>query len=283
MIGSAEYTAPEQARCKAIFASDIYSLGVTCIYLLTGVSPFNLYDTGNGRWVWRDFLPKAVGTELGELLDKMIQMSTNKRYQTVRDVQADLASINLKDGINNKASQNLESFSSAPVPEKQKPLFERSNSYEVQRLQPELQKEESQPVPLQISAEQPGELAVSLPEKLVLWLQSLRLPAQQARALLACFSISFTVFLLYAPRTIQSRQSSPSSEWVNNEIKTTVLTDTSIQPDSLPELLNSEVIKPSLTGVSDLDSSAHEFESATAILLQEKQNIRICDAFCLIF
>ena len=34
VIGSAGYAAPEQAMGKAIFASDIYSLGVTCIHLL---------------------------------------------------------------------------------------------------------------------------------------------------------------------------------------------------------------------------------------------------------
>ena len=44
VIGSAAYTAPEQVRGKAVFASDIYSLGVTCVHLLTGVSPFDLFD-----------------------------------------------------------------------------------------------------------------------------------------------------------------------------------------------------------------------------------------------
>ncbi|MFN4833883.1 MAG: protein kinase domain-containing protein, partial [Pseudanabaena sp.] len=44
LIGSAEYIAPEQARGKAVPQSDLYSLGVTCIYLLTGISPFDLYD-----------------------------------------------------------------------------------------------------------------------------------------------------------------------------------------------------------------------------------------------
>ena len=54
-IGSAVYVAPEQVRGKAIFASDIYSLGVTCIHLLTSVSPFELMDM-DGSWIWRDFL-----------------------------------------------------------------------------------------------------------------------------------------------------------------------------------------------------------------------------------
>lgn len=93
VIGSAEYTAPEQARGKPIFASDIYSLGVTCIYLLTGISPFNLYDTGDSQWVWRDFLQQPVQPALARVLDKMIHMSTNKRYQSVAAVQDDLSSV----------------------------------------------------------------------------------------------------------------------------------------------------------------------------------------------
>ncbi|MBW4620364.1 MAG: serine/threonine protein kinase [Cyanosarcina radialis HA8281-LM2] len=32
VIGTAEYIAPEQTRGKAVFASDLYSLGVTCIH-----------------------------------------------------------------------------------------------------------------------------------------------------------------------------------------------------------------------------------------------------------
>ena len=56
IIGKAEYIAPEQGRGKATFASDLYSLGVTCIHLMTQVSPFELFDIGEGAWVWQQFL-----------------------------------------------------------------------------------------------------------------------------------------------------------------------------------------------------------------------------------
>jgi serine/threonine protein kinase len=45
-IGSPEYVAPEQARGKAVFASNLYSLGVTCVHMLTQLSPFDLFDIG---------------------------------------------------------------------------------------------------------------------------------------------------------------------------------------------------------------------------------------------
>ncbi|MEL7036403.1 MAG: serine/threonine-protein kinase [Cyanobacteria bacterium J06592_8] len=86
MIGSAAYTAPEQLRGKAVFASDIYSLGVTCIHLLTEVSPFDLFDSQEGIWVWRDYLKTSVSDELGKILDKMLQGATSRRYHSASAV-----------------------------------------------------------------------------------------------------------------------------------------------------------------------------------------------------
>ena len=90
VIGSAGYSAPEQTMGKAIYASDIYSLGVTCIHLLTQVEPFDLYSTSEGDWVWRDYLPSPVSTELGQVLDKMIEGATKRRYQSVSEVLYDI-------------------------------------------------------------------------------------------------------------------------------------------------------------------------------------------------
>ncbi|OSO89682.1 hypothetical protein B7O87_11005 [Cylindrospermopsis raciborskii CENA303] len=42
-VGSMEYCAPEQIRGQATFISDIYSLGVTCMYLLTNVDPCGFF------------------------------------------------------------------------------------------------------------------------------------------------------------------------------------------------------------------------------------------------
>ncbi len=87
IIGSPEFTAPEQARGKPIFASDIYSLGVTCIYLLTAVPPFDLFDTSQDDWVWRDYLvDNPVDKLLGEVLDKSIINAVAKRYQMATEV-----------------------------------------------------------------------------------------------------------------------------------------------------------------------------------------------------
>ena len=90
VIGSAEYVAPEQLRGKAIFASDIYSLGATCVTLLTGVSPFSLFDTSTEQWEWRDYLPQPVDDRLGKILDRMLVAPTRKRYESAELVLQDL-------------------------------------------------------------------------------------------------------------------------------------------------------------------------------------------------
>ena len=90
-IGSPEYTAPEQAKGKPVYASDIYALGVTCIYLLTQISPFDLFSDSEFQWVWRQYLNGiVVNDKLGRVLDKMLEQALVRRYQTVDDVLQDL-------------------------------------------------------------------------------------------------------------------------------------------------------------------------------------------------
>ncbi|RCJ15341.1 serine/threonine protein kinase [Nostoc sp. ATCC 43529] len=89
-IGSPEYVAPEQMRGRAIFASDIYSLGATCINLLTRRSPFDSYDTNNDTWIWHKYLKTPVSNALSRILNKMLESIPMRRYQTVDDVLKDL-------------------------------------------------------------------------------------------------------------------------------------------------------------------------------------------------
>ncbi|HAX86783.1 MAG TPA: serine/threonine protein kinase [Cyanobacteria bacterium UBA11370] len=90
VIGSMGYVAPEQSVGKAVFASDIYSLGVTCIHLLTGMHPFDLFDVREGTWVWRNALKHPVSKGLGNILDKMLEGATNRRYPSAAEVLKDL-------------------------------------------------------------------------------------------------------------------------------------------------------------------------------------------------
>ena len=91
VIGTPEYVAPEQLKGKADFASDLYSLGIVCLHLLTNLSPFQLFDTGESKWVWRDYLNgNSVSEELGLILDELIAEATNYRYHSAAEVLRDL-------------------------------------------------------------------------------------------------------------------------------------------------------------------------------------------------
>ncbi len=89
-IGSAGYTAPEQAFGKAVKQSDLYSLGVTCIHLLTGMHPFDLVDSSDGDWVWQDYLKRPVSQKIGKIIDKLLERGTKMRYASAAGVLKDL-------------------------------------------------------------------------------------------------------------------------------------------------------------------------------------------------
>jgi serine/threonine protein kinase len=83
-IGTPEFMAPEQGWGRSFPSSDLYSLGVTCLNLLTGISPFNLFDDNLGTWIWQDRLTAPVDPQLATIIDKLIQPKPIDRYQTVR-------------------------------------------------------------------------------------------------------------------------------------------------------------------------------------------------------
>jgi len=90
VIGSAGYVAPEQALGKAVFASDIFSLGVTCLHLLTGQHPFDLYSVSDDAWAWKPFVQTPVSKRFARVLDRMVKRRLKERYQTASEVLADL-------------------------------------------------------------------------------------------------------------------------------------------------------------------------------------------------
>ncbi|MBP0021629.1 MAG: serine/threonine protein kinase [Cyanobacteria bacterium SBLK] len=90
MVGSAAYVAPEQLRGKAVYASDLYSLGVICIHLLTGFHPFDLFDSHEGRWLWEDYLANPVKPVLSDVFKKMLADAVGDRYQSADEIYRDL-------------------------------------------------------------------------------------------------------------------------------------------------------------------------------------------------
>ncbi|BDI14356.1 hypothetical protein ANSO36C_01580 [Nostoc cf. commune SO-36] len=105
-VGTPGYTPLEQIRGQVFPASDLYSLGVTCIRLLTQVLPSTdgsdeLYDALRGCWVWRKYLPpgRSITPDFGQVLDKLIQDYMKERYQSADEIIQALNSENLNSSV----------------------------------------------------------------------------------------------------------------------------------------------------------------------------------------
>ncbi len=84
-IGTPGFAPPEQMALRPVYASDIYALGVTCIYLLTGKSPKDLdYDQKTGEMMWRKEVD--ISENFAKVLQKMLEVSVRHRYQTADEV-----------------------------------------------------------------------------------------------------------------------------------------------------------------------------------------------------
>ena len=113
IIGSAAYIAPEQAVGKAQFASDLYSLGTTCLHLLTAIEPTELFDVGEGEWIWRDYLQdNYIDYELSRVLDKLVEGATKRRFQSVSEVLEVLGGNTNPNAINSQISTSVKSRNS---------------------------------------------------------------------------------------------------------------------------------------------------------------------------
>ncbi|HIK28001.1 MAG: serine/threonine-protein kinase [Oscillatoriaceae bacterium SKW80] len=93
VIGSVGFAAPEQITGKALAASDLYSLGVTCIYLMTNKSPLDLFDAERNIWGWRYYLQEPVSESFAHILDKLLQPALEQRYQSAAEVLQDLTAL----------------------------------------------------------------------------------------------------------------------------------------------------------------------------------------------
>jgi formylglycine-generating enzyme required for sulfatase activity/tRNA A-37 threonylcarbamoyl transferase component Bud32 len=110
MVGTGIYTigyaAMEQMQGRAKPASDLYSLGVTAVRLLTQCFPDDedeygntidkLLDENHSNWRWKEYAQEqgiTINQGLAAILDKMLQPNITDRYQTAEAVLNDLNSL----------------------------------------------------------------------------------------------------------------------------------------------------------------------------------------------
>ena len=93
ITGTPGYAPPEQLRGMVFPNSDLYSLAVTCIRLLTGHlqkadGDDLLFDSMRMQWTWKQYV--SVSQELEIVLDKMLQDLPINRFQSAYEVLSSL-------------------------------------------------------------------------------------------------------------------------------------------------------------------------------------------------
>jgi serine/threonine protein kinase len=84
-VGTPGFAPPEQLANRAVYASDIYALGMTCVYLLTGKEPSQFPTNPHTcELIWADTV--EISTDLSEIISKMIQIPLGDRYQSAERV-----------------------------------------------------------------------------------------------------------------------------------------------------------------------------------------------------
>lgn len=115
MTGTFGYMAPEQTRGRAVPASDIYSLGVTLVHLLSRIPPHDMPEE-NLRLQFRPYV--NVSGQFKRILDKMTSPQAEFRYPDANALLADLRSMDWESpetdaSKEDKASNTVFTYSAA--------------------------------------------------------------------------------------------------------------------------------------------------------------------------
>jgi serine/threonine protein kinase, bacterial len=93
IIGTSGYMPSEQSAGRPVFASDLYSLGLSAIYLLTNRQPQELQaDVQTGNIIWREYAP-SISSSFAEIVDRAIQPHARDRYLNAKSMLESLQSM----------------------------------------------------------------------------------------------------------------------------------------------------------------------------------------------
>jgi serine/threonine protein kinase len=83
VVGTYGYAPMEQYGGRAVAASDLYALGATLIYLLTGISPAELPQDDDARILFSD--RTSVKPHFLQWIQTLVEPTVKKRYASARD------------------------------------------------------------------------------------------------------------------------------------------------------------------------------------------------------
>lgn len=97
VVGTPGYMPSEQLAGRPVYASDLYSIGMTGIYALTGKMPQEIdVDPATGELMWRKHALNLT-PEFGNFLDCATHMSAQSRFPVVQEMLSILNSLILND------------------------------------------------------------------------------------------------------------------------------------------------------------------------------------------
>ena len=82
LVGNEDYMAPEQLGGRAVKASDLYSLGMTSLSLLTGQEPIDFPRTGSSNF---DFETLSLTQPFVDWLQAMTETTLGDRFNSAKD------------------------------------------------------------------------------------------------------------------------------------------------------------------------------------------------------
>jgi serine/threonine-protein kinase len=85
-VYSLGFAPPEQVAGASVYpASDLYALAVTCIVMLTGKLPDQLFDDDRKTWIWQTYVHQ-VDPLLATVLNQMLALPIHQRFQSAPEV-----------------------------------------------------------------------------------------------------------------------------------------------------------------------------------------------------
>ncbi len=90
-IGADGYCAPEQERGQPLTQSDLYAIGPTLIFLLTGEHPIRYYRQRGRNFRFDVSSIPTITPELRVVIDRATEQMPRDRYQTAKELATALA------------------------------------------------------------------------------------------------------------------------------------------------------------------------------------------------
>ncbi len=84
-VGTLGYAPPEQLVMRPVYASDLYALGATCLYLLTGKPPKELpCHSTTGNLLWEQEV--NLSDSFTQILKQMLHTDIRSRYKSAKEI-----------------------------------------------------------------------------------------------------------------------------------------------------------------------------------------------------